>query len=218
MKNTLKVFIGLLIISINTQFIYAELPGYTCKIHGKIVGFDEYFIKPDCFKLTKLRIKRDNGIITEFTAVTKYHETCFKAYFDGGYQVQDVLTLPQFIPDYKQYGKTYFFKVEEATFGKVYVYTGGIDKTIASIIPIDNIGEIPVNSIMSGYYKDNSSDINNLPECDGYNIGNTETIKVVKTENTNRFVYKYLIFGAIIGLISGLILALLYKKQNKQKK
>jgi hypothetical protein len=219
MKNTLKIFIWLVVIFISTQFTYAELPWYTCKVHWKIIWYDEYFRKRDCFKLTKLKVQRDNWRITEFTAITRYHDTCFKAYFDWWYKIQNVLSLQQFIPDHKNFWKTYFFKIEGETFWKVNVYPWWLDKETASKIPIDNIWEIPVDSIMSWYYTEEPSDFKSLPECYWYNIENINTTRLIKKESTNKiYIYKYIGFWVVIWLILSLLPLLIYKKIKKQKK
>lgn len=216
MKNILKLTIWIVIILINIQFTYAELPWYTCMVHWKIVWFDEYFIKPDCFKLTKLKVLWDDWGITEFTAATRYHDTCFKAYFNWWYQIQDVLSLPQFIPDYKQIWKTYFFKIEDWTMWIVYAYTWWLNNT-AKNIPIDNIWEIPVNSIMSGYFTYESDELKSLAKCPSYKLDiNNKNIELIDNWKVN--IYKYLIFWVILWILSCLLLILIYKiiKNKKQ--
>ncbi|NDK08149.1 hypothetical protein EOM39_02785 [Candidatus Gracilibacteria bacterium] len=182
---------------------------YTCKIKGKIVGLDKYFIKPNCFQLTKIHILTQQNTIYDFTAVTRYNDTCFSMYFDGGEGISNVLNISQFIPD-MVFGKTFNFKIEDKAYSSVNMGTGII---VDKQIPIDSPGVMIIPSIMLGMHKEEPSDFKNLPECYGYKLNIEKNQENIKINYGEKDIYEYLIFGIIIGVL----LTIIYKKLKKTK-
>lgn len=219
MFKTIRLFTILVILFLWVNTTFAELPWYTCQIYWKIIGFDEYFRKYDCFKLTKLRILTPQNRIYEFTAITRYHDTCFKAYFNGWYIVNDVLSLPQFTPDFKEFWKSYYFKVAE-TYWWVTTWTGIIDKELASKIPSDDIGYVPVNAIMAWYYSKKTEELTKLSECWSYNIIPEQKQKLEKKENIlnktlfNWYTFLWMTFIFIMWCISWIVFKKLKLKRS----
>lgn len=147
---------------------YADIPGYFCKVQGSILSMDEYFSKPDCFKLTKLKILTQENRVSDFTVITKYHDTCSQAYIDWWRIVNNTVEIPQFIADYKVYGKYYYFKIAQDTFWKVRTNTWGINPIYNGKIPNDVPWYIYINSIMVWYSDKEIKQLKYLPDCPSY--------------------------------------------------
>jgi hypothetical protein len=62
MKNTLKIFIWLVVIFISTQFTYAELPWVFCKVQWKVIYSDFNTYIDDCYNINNVVIESYNKL------------------------------------------------------------------------------------------------------------------------------------------------------------
>lgn len=202
----------------SVQKIHAALPGYFCKTQGTILSMDEYFSKPDCFNLTKLRVLTQENNISEFSVITRYHDSCSQAYINWWWIVNDISKLPQFIADYKAYWKSYYFKIAQDTLWSVTVNTGWINPIYFWKIPIDSPWEVFINSIMTWYFSEEPQEFKKLPNCPPYKhittIKNPYFPSFQKTYLWEWEILVYLI--ALVFLWIGISLWRYFKKTKKE--